>query len=177
MWKWQLKKCSDSCIKEKEENKKFCCVQQCAFRLLNLIGVMVDNNGVKENHTFPVALALAKSMLLSVENDTNRKKPLEEGTEYCEDLLPKEKDWDICRIPTVVEKIIECTYIENFYRCPNSVWNPKKLDEPCMNSWKYVCNCSRYQKDESVNPYCEKRSADESEEEEEEEYHQFFNSG
>lgn len=95
-----------------------------------------------KNRAITVNIAgLVHSFMLSVDNDPLWLPIVTSTTRRCYDDYVNANDELYCgEIPKYLYDIVDCTYIENFLRCP--LFNPKKLEQ-CRLTLEYVDKCLR----------------------------------
>lgn len=137
MWRWQMNQCVDNCARRNLVDNSNCCQTLCNYRAINIIAP-ANNNA--NNITYDPTAGLIAVFMLSVGNNTQWTSPITDSITYCFNAVLKQPDYDSCGIPTQLYDIINCAYIEIFYRCP--LWNPSNLPE-CDYTRQYVDQCYR----------------------------------
>lgn len=137
IWRWQYNFCVQEC-EEAGRPYERCCTLPCSFRLLGVMTVIRNDDGsVAQVDVNPGGLV--HSFLLSVGNDSQWIPVLSASTTRCYSQFSETSNGYECDvIPKNLFSVIDCSYNENYLKCPP--WNPANLKE-CEFTYKFVQKC------------------------------------
>lgn len=135
-WRWNNDVCTSNCSSGDDFD---CCMFTCNLRSLGILTDLVLDTG---NETVGVNWQrLADSFLLSVGNKTIWREVIYLSIERCYEQYVDDSSMEYeCgdQVPSYLYDIIDCSYIENFLKCP--LWNRRKVKE-CVYTSQYVESC------------------------------------
>lgn len=134
MYQEQLDQCRESCNNTGKADD-LCCLQTCSFEKIGVIEMTSPGQNAKI-----IAQGIKNSFLNSVSNITMWQPIVNQAVDRCYKDYLKSTGGIICDcIPNYLFDILDCSYRENFLRCPE--YNPFKLDE-CELTLSFVQECS-----------------------------------
>lgn len=141
LWWWQYNTCNNNCKDVEDYLAKICCQWRCYYVEAIHLFILTTNDDGSVAKSDINTTSLIASFLLSVGNDTRWAPVVTNSVQRCYDDLYQSKEGKLfCDIlPKTLYSVIDCTYNENFLKCP--VWNPHNLIE-CEYTYKYVEKCS-----------------------------------
>lgn len=127
--------CLKICVSPNGRIEDPCCEPACC---LKKIGILVPSDNSSEPAVD--ASRISYSFLLSVGGDIGWQPVINQSVRRCFDQVentPVQYEYEDCPgMPTILNKIVNCCYKENFLRCAR--WN--QSNEDCVFAYKYVEN-------------------------------------
>lgn len=116
-----------------------CCIIECCFGRLGILQNVI--NADKSVQIQPVPQNIFNAFMIARERfneSTAWLSVVNMSVELCYNQVSPTNQFDCDNaIPTYVYSIIDCTYLQNFLRCPS--WNQN--DPECATTYKYAQNC------------------------------------
>lgn len=138
-WRWQINQCKAQC-KDAPEDEFHCCCVLCDKKL---IGLVADDDEASDRYLHNPVDGIIYSFMLSIGNDSAWKPVVETAAKHCNDVVEKKAEYTNCNIPKHLYRIIDCVYSENYFNCPENVWNPDGLNLECQHAKDYIDQCFR----------------------------------
>jgi hypothetical protein len=130
---YQVKSCQNDCPGSRIYDH--CCLKICVYTQSGILKFSTDPNVAPELESN----GFVASFMLSVDNDTAWEPIVKASTSRCFDDNIGTNDGFECEIiPKSLKRVIECTYKENFLKCPN--YNPSHISE-CKETYEYWEMC------------------------------------
>lgn len=138
VWTWQYKQCMSDCSIEPKKPTR-CCMVPCCHRLNGILkDIQKEDGSIAQVDVDPNGLI--SSFLLSVGNDTKWRPVVTNAVTRCyEQNSENQNGYDCEVIPMNLYLIIDCSYNEQFLKCPN--YNPHNIKE-CEYTHQYIDQCS-----------------------------------
>jgi hypothetical protein len=131
IWDWQYQYCQDYCDAHDTGDDR-CCTLVCAMNTLGVLSSITEPSDVN-------CAGLVGSFLMSVGNDSQWLPVINASVTRCfSQMSGSNTGYDCTVVPNSLYAIADCSYKENYLKCPN--WNPNKY-EACTYSHDYIEKC------------------------------------
>lgn len=134
---WQYQLCLSQCSVAPNTPTR-CCIVPCCHKYNGILKEVTNENGVVQDNIDPNGLISSYS--ISVGNDTKWLPVITNAVTSCYQQYSENPDgYDCGVIPMNLYSIIDCSYNEQFLKCPN--YNPHNLKE-CEYTLQYIAQCT-----------------------------------
>lgn len=131
---FQFNECLHLC-KDYKDDENNCCLRICSLKQIEVLLFSTDPN-MKPQVNYE---GLTYSFLLSIDNDTRWEPVIRASTSRCYyDQFGTTDGYQCDVIPNSLYNVIECSYKENFLKCPN--YNPNEISE-CKETYEFLELC------------------------------------
>lgn len=137
VWNWLFRACYAECRHLGMGWIMSCCVNICCYKSGGMLDVINFENGTVEKVNI-VPKGIANGLMLSIGNDSRWTSVIEISVERCYEQFFDPTPSRFCAIPDSIFEVIDCTYTQNFMKCP--IWNPHGIAE-CEYTMRYVTEC------------------------------------